>query len=76
MELKKINENVTRTFDAEGEATERVEAISYEVRDNAGTVIGNASVGNGSAYLNVNLYGFNSHEEGETALKELLGIEK
>ncbi|MBD5237380.1 MAG: hypothetical protein HDS62_07615 [Bacteroidales bacterium] len=76
MELKKINENVTRTFDAEGEATERVENISYEVRDNGGTVIGNASVGNGYANLNVNLYGMDSIEEGETALKELLGVEK
>ena len=76
MELKKINENVTRTFDAEGKATERVDNLIYEVRDNAGTVIGNASVGNGYANLNVNLYGMDSIEEGETALKELLGVEK
>ena len=76
MELKKINESVTRTYDAEENPTELIENISYEVRDNGGTVIGNASVGNGYVNLNINLYGMNSHEEGETALKELLGIEK
>lgn len=74
MELKKINENVNRSYDAEGKSEERVETISYELRDNAGTVIGNASVGNGYASLNVTLYNFPTLGEGERALKELLGI--
>lgn len=75
MELIKTNESVTRSYDADGNATDRVDSINYEVRDNDGNAIGNAHVNNGDASFNINLYGFSSIEEGDARLRETLGID-
>ena len=74
MELRKTNESVTRSYDAEGNATDRVDHINYEVRDSDGNVIGSAYVNGGEAALNLRLYGFGSVEEGEAKLKDAVGI--
>ena len=74
MELRKTNENVTRSYDAEGQSSERVDSINYEVLDRDGNVIGSASVNSGNANLSINLYGFASVEEGERKLMETLGL--
>ena len=74
MELRKTNESVTRSYDAEGKATERVDHINYEVRDNDGNVIGSAYVNGGDAGLSINLYGFDTVKDGEEKLKETIGI--
>ena len=74
MELRKTSENVTRTFDADGNATDRVDNISYDVLDSNGNSVGNAHVNSNDAGLNVSIYDFGSVEEGEARLKELFGI--
>ena len=74
MELRKTNENVTRSYDAEGQSSERVDSISYEVLDRDGNVIGSASANSGNANFSINLYGFASVEEGERKLMETLDL--
>ena len=74
MKLVKTNENVTRTFDAEGNAEERIDNASFDIRDNNGNAIGNANIGIGYASANCSLSGFISIEDGEAKLKEIFGI--
>ena len=74
MELRKTSENVSRTFDAEGNVQERVEHISYEVCDKDGNVVGSAYVNGSEAGMNISIYGSSTVEEGDNRLKELLGI--
>ena len=74
MELRKTSENVSRTFDAEGNAQERVEHISYEVCDKDGNVVGSAYVNGSEAGMNMSLYGFGGVADGEARLRETLGV--
>lgn len=75
MELKKTNEKWDRTFNENGEETNTLESVQLNVLDDNDNIIGNASVGNG--YANVNIYNigsFNGVTEGLTKLKELLNV--
>ncbi len=74
MDLRKTSENVSRIFDAEGNAQERVENENFEILDSNGTAVGSANVGIGYAGVNINISGFESVADGEAKLKELLGI--
>ena len=74
MELRKTSENVSRTFDAEGNATDRVDHIGYDVRDDDGNVIGSAYVNGMEAMLSISVRGFGTVTEGEAKLKETFGI--
>ena len=76
MELRKTNESVTRTFDAEGKAQERVDSVNYDVVDAKGNVIGSANVSGSYAGMNLNMYDIASIEDGEAQLRLILGIDK
>ncbi len=73
MELRKTSESVSRTFDAEGNAQERVESANFEIID-GGSTVGNANVGIGYASANISVSDFGSVAEGEARLREVLGI--
>lgn len=75
MELKKTNEKWDRTFNENGEDTNTLESVQFNVLDGDGNVIGNANVGNGYANVNIhNIGSFNGVTEGVAKIKELLGI--
>lgn len=77
MQIKKTNESWHRTFDADGKEVEtRLESAQYNIVDNDGTTIGNATIYPASANINVyGLAGFNNVEEGVDKLKALFNIE-
>lgn len=70
MEIKKSNETINRSYVGES-PTDVVENIQYNILDENGNVIGNATIWNGSASVNFSLSGFNSVSEGETKLSEI-----
>lgn len=70
MEIKKSNETINRSYVNET-PTDVVENVQYNVLDENGNVIGNATVWNGSANVNFSLSGFNSVSDGETKLNAL-----
>lgn len=74
MKLRKTNESITRSYDAEGNSQERVDNVSFEVLDGDNNSIGNAYVNTGNATLNINVYGFSTMEAGIAKLKEAAGI--
>lgn len=74
MELKKQSENINRSYNAEGEMTERIDSVQYEIVDDNGNSVGNASIGNGYANANLNISGFSSIAEGEAKLAAMFGI--
>lgn len=76
MELRKTNENVTRTFDAEGNAQESVDSVNFDVVDAEGKVIGNANINGSYAGMSLNIYDATSIEDGEAKLREILSIDK
>lgn len=73
MELKKQSENVNRSFDNEGNASERIDSIQYNILDSEGYTIGNANIGNGYGNANINISGFSTIAEGEAKMKALFG---
>lgn len=75
MRLRKTSESVNRSFSAEGESSERIDSISYEILDNDGNVVGNANIGNGYGNASINIGGFSSLAEGEDRLREAFGME-
>lgn len=75
MELRKTSENINRSYNAEGQATERVDNIQYEIVGDDGQAVGTASIGQGWASAIINASGFASIEEGEQKIKQILGIE-
>lgn len=70
MEIKKSNETINRSYVNET-PTDVVENVQYNVLDENGNVIGNATVWNGSANVNFSLSGFNNVSDGETKLNAL-----
>lgn len=74
MQLKKSSENVNRSFDNEGNVSENIDRIQYQILDDNDNVVGNANIGTGYANANFNLSGFSSIDEGERKLSELFGI--
>lgn len=76
MELRKTNENVTRSYDMEGNAQERVDSVNFDVIANGGKVIGSANINGSYAGLSLNLYDIASIEDGEAQLRLILGIDK
>ncbi len=76
MELKKVNENITRSYNEQGEGTDRVESASYNIVDEDGNVAGYSSIyAHGHAEVRLNeIYNFSSIEEGEDKIKDLFGI--
>ncbi|MBD5332191.1 MAG: hypothetical protein HDR97_00360 [Bacteroides sp.] len=75
MKLVKTNESWSRSFDSNGEeANNRLDLVQFNIVDDNGTTVGNASVWQGNASVNINLSGFSTIEEGEAKLKELFGI--
>lgn len=73
MELKKISENVTREFDAEGNAKDRVDQIRYRIEDGEGNQVGNITVNNGQVTGDFAMYATGSVEDGDARLKALFG---
>lgn len=76
MKLVKENETWSRSFGPNGsESSEQLTGRQFLVVDNDGRVVGNATVNQTNAYVNIhNLSGFSTVEEGEAKLKELFGI--
>ena len=76
MKLVKENETWSRSFGPNGsESSEQLTGRQFLVVDNDGRVVGNATVNQTNAYVNIHsLTGFTSIEEGEAKLKELFGI--
>ena len=74
MKLEWTGETVKRVPGENGEKVEVIESIRFNVLDNDGNSLGNAKVDLGNANLNINVYGFNSVEEGVAKLKEAVGI--
>lgn len=75
MKLVKTNENWRRTFDSEGvETGSTLESAQFDIKDNEGNSVGNASVHQGNASVNLNIYNFGTVQEGIEKLKELLGV--
>lgn len=75
MILKKTSEKWNRSFDAEGEESgSTLESAQFDIKDDEGNYIGNASVNQGSASVNLSIYGYSTVEEGVEKLKELLGV--
>lgn len=71
MELKKTSEQVTRTYDEQGNMTARVDSANYAVYDNNGVNIGNATCYNSHAEINVHIPA-QSTTEGVQKLAEML----
>ena len=74
MELRKTSENVSRTFDADGKAQERVESANFDIIDCEGKVVGNANIGIGYGNANIGFSGFDTIEEGEARLREIFAV--
>lgn len=55
MKLRKTSEQVTRSYDEQGNMTAHVNSAEYAVIDNEGNTVGSASCYNGSANLNLNV---------------------
>lgn len=70
MEIKKSNETINRSY-VNDAPTDVVENVQYNVLDENGNVIGNATVWNGSANVNFSLSGFVGVSEGESKLNAL-----
>lgn len=71
MELKKQSENLNRAYDLEGNVTERIDSVQYDILNNEGNVIGNANVYSGGLNASFNLSGFSTIEDGERQLAEI-----
>lgn len=74
MELKKTNETISRSYDDQGHAADRVDSATYNIVDPEGNVIGSANIGQGYGNANIQLSNFSSIEEGEAKLKKTFGI--
>lgn len=74
MDLKKTNENILRSYDAEGNATERTDNANYQIIDTDGNVIGSANISQGYANVNLNISGFNGIDQGEQQIRAILAI--
>ena len=71
MKLKKTSEQVTRSYDEQGNMTARVDSANYSVIDDNGNNVGSASCYNGSANLNLNVSA-STIDEGAQKLAEML----
>lgn len=71
MELKKTSEQVTRSYNEQGNMTTRVDSANYNVIDNEGNIVGSASCYNGSANLNLSVSA-STIDEGAQKLAEIL----
>lgn len=74
MQLRKTNEKVNRTFN-EGQQTENIESIQFQIVDDAGKAVGNASIGETWGNASLNISGFTTIEEGKTKLLALFNNE-
>ena len=84
MKLVKTNERWDRPFENGQEGASKLESVQFNVTDNEGNIIGNASVRNkdGSVninfpdggYVNVNVNDYSTIEKGVEMLKSVMGI--
>ncbi len=74
MELNKTSETISRSFNEQGEATDRVDSANYNVIDENGITVGSANIGNGYGSANINITGFSDINEGESKMKVIFGI--
>ena len=85
MRLVKTNENWRRSFDAEGvETGSTLESAQFDIKDDAGNPVGNASVRQYDATANINfpdggnasvsVNGFSTIEKGVELLRSVMGI--
>lgn len=72
MKLRKTSESVNRSFNAEGNPSERINDVQYEILNADGNVIGNANIGNGYANASISLSGFSTIAEGEEQVRAFL----
>lgn len=75
MELRKLNERITNTFDQEGNVTTNVDSKEYNIIDADGNDVGSATVRNGHIQANINFSGFSGIAEGEAKLAAMFGID-
>lgn len=77
MNLKKTNENISRTFDEEGVAQDHINQIDFQATDEEGNVIGSAWAQPSRVHFELDFYeGFESAEQAAAKLRETLGIEE
>lgn len=75
MEVKKTNESVNRQFDAAGNSEDNITSVRYEINDDDGQRIGEATVYPTHMIINIpDVYGFNSIDEGVDRLKSFFGV--
>lgn len=67
IELVKISENISRSYDNSGESVENLQAVNYKIVEN-GAERGHVTVSQGS--FNLNVYGMTSTVEETKALVE------
>lgn len=71
MELKKQSESVSRIYQKDGSAKERIDTVQYSVTDEDGNTVGGASVYSGGASVSITLSGFGSIDEGVERVEAL-----
>lgn len=74
MELRKTNDRINRSYNEEGQGTDRVEEANYNIIDDEGNHLGSANISNGYGNVNLNINGFATIAEGEAKLKEIFNI--
>lgn len=67
IELLKVSENISRSYDNSGKSVENLQAVNYKIEEN-GAERGHVTVSQGS--FNLNVYGMTSTVEETKALVE------
>lgn len=75
MELRKKNEHVSRIYGEDGVMTEKVDSAEFDVLDDNGTRIGNATCREYNVDVNLSLPA-SSFKEAEQKTKAIFGIEE
>ena len=71
IELVKISENISRSYDNSGESVENLQAVNYKIVEN-GAERGHVTVSQGS--FNLNVYGMTSTvEETKSLVEKMFG---
>lgn len=72
IELVKISENISRSYDNSGESVENLQAVNYKIVEN-GAERGHVTVSQGS--FNLNVYGMTSTvEETKALVEKMFGV--
>lgn len=74
MKIKKTEESISRVFDAEGNGQDTVSNASFQILDDGGAQVGNASAWNGGGNIVININGTASVAETEERIRRFLSV--